>query len=488
LRIHIIYSEMSKLEDTICLCWRLLSQVTFTGAKGTKIRKMVANHRVCKDCGVSCESQCLARPVRSIDSVIDEAVKPGNREFRGSIIAGKDISSGAEPRLFFPGQVDEGSYIKVETVREAEAVTEDVFTAKVLPGEEEIAVCFSAIPQQRPQMRIIDFYSEEGVALRGIVVAPGTLPLDVFSHKIKLTFGRFSQFAEKKLQETNHVRAGQLEDHFNYRVDKDCATRPAALRANCAMELLSWKDWGKQVREIDAKTRHEFEKRKDEANPSRDHLAAKVKVQSFSTVDMEVAANEAAASGGPQHKRKKKGTLRRAGAEGNQPATKQPTRSLSSVPLRRAPAQAAVAARSRSPRQAKSTPTTTTSPVCAAVFQSGPAQEQAQKINAGVAEASKGEYWRGPKEIDANMIIELQHGANHSRTVNPVRASALESVSSHLVCAYLMPSSPHPVAACYVSQFRSSAMLGNSGDLSHRVLRFVQVLCQATIFTDFADF
>lgn len=452
---------------------------------------MVANHRVCKDCGVSCESQCLARPVRSIDAVIDEAVKPGNREFRGSIIAGKDVSSGAEPRLFFPGQVDEGSYIKVETIREAEAVTEDVFTAKVLPGEEDIAVCFSAIPQQKPQMRIIDFYSEEGVALKGIVVAPGSLPLDVFSHKIKLTFGRFSQFGEKKLQETNHVRAGQLEDHFNYRVDKDCATRPAALRANCAMELLSWKDWGKQVREIDAKTRHEFEKRRAEADPNRDHEAAKVKVQSFSTVDMEVAANEAAASGGPQQKRKKKGALQRAGAEGKPPSTKPPTRSLSSATLRRAPAQAAVAARSRSPRQAKPSPTTTTtttSPVCAAVFQSGPPQEQPPKTNAGAAEAAKGEIWRGPKEIDANMILDLQHGANHSRTVNPVRASALESVSSHLMCAYLMPSSPHPVAACYVSQFRSSAMLGNSGDLSHRVLRFVQVLCQATIFTDFADF
>jgi hypothetical protein len=346
-----------------------------------------------------------------VEAVIAEAITPEGRDLRASILLGGAVLRGQARRDFLPGHVFQGGEMFVETSRRVEVVTEDAFIEAGISS-----LPFAAIPQTRPEMRIVDFYSEEGVPLRGVVVQKCTLPASVVRHDVTLRFCRYQRSQMQVLGPDQLVNGEHLENQLAFTCSKAVKRRSAALHHANANQVLSWAEWDARM----MMEKRKLDKQAEEKKAAAGFPTASVPQRRIITSSVNDMADRACE---PPLLRAKQANKK--GASTGAKALSKPGPALS-PPARRgndAGAGSTSAQRSRSnvPARTQGERSVATPPSASAAI---PAGDVVRSTSAGgqpkTTAESRGGAGYSAKEITPDVIRECQLGVNWNRTINPV--------------------------------------------------------------------
>jgi hypothetical protein len=350
-----------------------------------------------------------------------------DRKLRGEIIAGKNISAGTVAPAFPAGDIFKGRVIILETERETHMVTEDVFEKEVAGG-----LAFEAVPQNRPEHKISEFYTEEGQLARGVAMQPGTIPKGIVFHKVKARFLSFVESREEVLTpgHSKLLTPKHLSAQFRVSMADAVDSRLAAVRSDAAHQILSWGAWKVYMTERNAelvrKAREQASKEEPaDAEPAQaartivgfGRLGQTMSKEPWAAV---IEVEQPARTGGTKRKKKR--------ANGSHPETPAGGRTTGKK-LRRAVSLGADGL--GSPRRDVGRGRASKRRAAAAgalhidiggLEKDGTASEAEDAAAAGASEAADKEYWSGPKDMNALFMKECQLGKNHTRTITPVIA------------------------------------------------------------------
>ncbi len=371
----------------------------------------------CKDCGLSLEAKALEDKRSSASDVLKKC--KGDKQLRGEIIAGKNISAGTAVPSFPLGEVVKGAFISLETQRFVDMVEEDVFEKDLTNG-----MNFADIPENKAEHRICTFFTEEGVETQGIVNAPGTVPPGIVCHRVIMRYTSYIDKKEDVINRRGVLLPQHLDSKFHSAAEESFATRGAALRAGTAPEVLRWDEWKQFMTEVSQARAKKLKDEKSRAGQGGESAPAAppMNIVGFGQA-AKLAAAEQREADGLDSAPEKAGKRRGRGAKGRGARRGGPSHASSAAATvdpglgAESTARPVVSTQFGHKKKKKRMST-----YVAGFGGAEPAASttQVKKAAAEAVASADQQYWSKPKEMDKDFMKQCQLGINHNRVIQPV--------------------------------------------------------------------